>query len=206
MNYRESSGNGDQKDPVRTGDKTLIMEWHENALSDFCTTAILPKAVATAPSLTQFKKHSDNALRHRVEFWGCPAEPGVELDPKGISIFCDSVQTSWYRGKTWKHALKYEKNNLWLASLLMSLIFWSNFYVKQIGAFVYCRTNEIRKQPFSIKENTWSIDCKKIQIYNIQKNPCIRNAFKMYWLSKKVCCISRIQVWLVIFLGNVRCS
>lgn len=33
-----------------------------------------PREVVTAPSLTEFKKHFDNALRHMVKSLECPVE------------------------------------------------------------------------------------------------------------------------------------
>ena len=39
----------------------------------------LPWEAVTAPSLTLFKKHLGNTLRHMVWIWGCPLQ-GQELD------------------------------------------------------------------------------------------------------------------------------
>lgn len=62
------------------------------------------REVVTAPSLPEFKKSLDKAVRHMMWFSGCPVQ-GQELDsmifvgPFQLRIFCDSTVSCFRRGK-----------------------------------------------------------------------------------------------------------
>ena len=65
--------------------KRMVVHWN-----------MLPKEVVTTPSLTEFKKHLDNALRHRVWFLGGPVwsqelDSMILVGPFQLRIFCGSM-------------------------------------------------------------------------------------------------------------------